>query len=227
MVILKAGGVNGDLGGGLGRRLRGLGRRALLGCGRPRHREQHQQESRQPHAISRSSTRVEALAAGGRRLEVRGIDLQVTRRRPAARGGPRPAPSPGSAPVIDANSARSMPSASRNPIINASSTRSCPHDQRRLRRAVALALRPASSQSSGPLVRRVARLASGRALGEAAVRAGPDADVILIPPIDQIMAAGSARPRMVGDLVGRQARGLEPRLGELEHRARLLPRPAG
>ena len=64
--------------------------------------------------------------------------------------------------------------------------------------------------------------ASAGALGETAMRAGPDADVILIPPIDQIMAAGSPRPGMVGDLVGRPAGRREPRLGELEHRRRLV-----
>ena len=44
-----------------------------------------------------------------------------------------------------------------------------------------------------------------RALGETAVRARSDTDVILIPPIDQIMAAGSPRPGMVGNFVGGEA----------------------
>ena len=120
---------------------------------------------------------------------------------------------------MDANMARSMPSASRSPIINASSTRSCPAT--RVVSAVPWPSRStASSQASGPLARRVARLAC--ALGEPAMRARPDADVILIPPIDQIMAAGSPRPGVVGDFVGGQAGGREPRLGELEHRRRLV-----
>ena len=47
--------------------------------------------------------------------------------------------------------------------------------------------------------------------------ARPDADVILIPPIDQIMAAGSPRPRVIGNLVGREPGLFEPRLRVLEH----------
>src|SRR5476651_122397 len=42
------------------------------------------------------------------------------------------------------------------------------------------------------------------AVAEAAMGARADADVILIPPVDQIMAAGRARPRVVGNLVRRQ-----------------------
>ncbi len=54
------------------------------------------------------------------------------------------------------------------------------------------------------------------------MRARPDADVILIPPIDQIVAAGRTRPGMIGNLVGRQARLDQPRLRALEHLRRIV-----
>ena len=50
-----------------------------------------------------------------------------------------------------------------------------------------------------------AMLAGGIALaveGQPAMGAGTDADVVAALPIDQIVAAFGARPRMVGDLVG-------------------------
>src|SRR6185312_6652853 len=52
---------------------------------------------------------------------------------------------------------------------------------------------------------------------EPAVRARSDADIVLILPIDQVVTACGARPRVVGDLVGRQSRFGEPRLRVLEH----------
>ena len=41
---------------------------------------------------------------------------------------------------------------------------------------------------------------------EAAMRAGTDAGIFVIAPIDEIVPAFGAGARMVGDLVGRQAR---------------------
>ena len=41
---------------------------------------------------------------------------------------------------------------------------------------------------------------------EPAVRAGADAGIFVVAPIDEIVPALGARPRVVGDLVGRQAR---------------------
>ena len=54
--------------------------------------------------------------------------------------------------------------------------------------------------------------------GESAVGAGPDADVVAVAPVGQVVPAFGAGARVVGDLVGRQAgrgqqvpRGLEDR----------------
>src|SRR6185437_11337716 len=44
---------------------------------------------------------------------------------------------------------------------------------------------------------------------KAAVRAGADAEIILIAPIDEVVPAFLPRPRVIGDLVGRQAGGGE------------------
>src|SRR6185503_13243748 len=66
------------------------------------------------------------------------------------------------------------------------------------------------------------RRALGISFGEAAVRPRPDADVILIAPVDQIVATCCARSRVIGNLVCRQASGFESRLGQLEHARRFL-----
>ena len=62
----------------------------------------------------------------------------------------------------------------------------------------------------------------GAAFGEAAVGAGSNADVILIPPVDQIMAAFGAWPGVVGNLVGRQSCGGQALLGQFEKLGRGL-----
>src|SRR5262249_57483871 len=63
---------------------------------------------------------------------------------------------------------------------------------------------------------------SGRThAGEAgrAVGAGPEAGVFVRSPIDEIVPAFGARPRMVGNLVGRQARARADRLRRVIERA--------
>src|SRR5688572_20768640 len=56
-----------------------------------------------------------------------------------------------------------------------------------------------------------------------AMGAGPDADVVLVAPVDEVVTRLPAGPRMVGDLVGRQAGFLQRLLRRLvELRAQLL-----
>src|SRR5476651_1921885 len=57
-------------------------------------------------------------------------------------------------------------------------------------------------------------------VAEAAMRARADTDVILIPPVDQIMAARRARSRVVGNFISRQPGLFETGLRELEHLGR-------
>src|SRR5208283_2310668 len=52
--------------------------------------------------------------------------------------------------------------------------------------------------------------------GEPPVRAGADPDIILIAPIGEVVSAFGAWPRMVRDLVGREAVRDEPVLRHLE-----------
>src|SRR6185312_16958284 len=68
-----------------------------------------------------------------------------------------------------------------------------------------------------PALRRL--LLPGRELGAAerqpAMRAGADADIVAVAPIEQIVPAFGPGPRMVGDLIGRHQAGLELRLRRL------------
>src|SRR5262249_46555183 len=109
-----------------------------------------------------------------------------------------------------------MPSASRNPIsrnssaicsrVSASSvTTPCPSDSTpitqlsgRFSVAVAPATPPLSSRPWAP---------------------GPEAGSVARPPIDEVVPAFGARPRMVGNLVGRQACARADRLRRVIERA--------
>ena len=55
-------------------------------------------------------------------------------------------------------------------------------------------------------------------ISDPAVCPRPDADVVLVPPIGEIVPAFGARPRVIGDLVRRQSGGLEYFVGDLIER---------
>ena len=82
------------------------------------------------------------------------------------------------------------------------------------------ALGPALGQ---PLGRRGV---TGAADQQAAVRARPDAGVFAVAPVEQVVPALLARPRVVGDLVGRQARRARSAPAS-PRRGRAPPRPRG
>ena len=54
------------------------------------------------------------------------------------------------------------------------------------------------------------------------MRAGADADIVAVAPIDEVVPAFGARPGMVGDLIGGQAGRGEPRLRRLVEPGGLL-----
>ena len=101
------------------------------------------------------------------------------------------------------SAARSMPSARRRPISSISSPSSS---------------RVSTSSTTSPSPRDLDLLEPGLGLAlgrrrvaavgqpEPAVGAGADAGIFAVAPVDEIVPALGARPRVVGDLVGRQAR---------------------
>ena len=232
-MILKAGGVNFEAGlAGAGAGLAAVRRaspaawaasaavvaRLLLGQRPAGHRHQRQEDGQKPHATSRSSTAFSRWRPAGVALRCVGVDVEVAclhqgGEAPLAQG--RHGIGAGHGREHGPVDALGQPQSHHQRLLH----QILPADQGRLRRAVALAfdrlqpgLRPARPPGG----------ALACSLGEPAMRARPDADVILIPPIDQIMAAGSPGTGVVGDFVGGQAGGRQSRLGELEHRRRLV-----
>ena len=54
------------------------------------------------------------------------------------------------------------------------------------------------------------------------MRAGPDAGIFVVAPVDEIVPALGARPRVIGNLVGRQAARGADLLRHVVERARVV-----
>ena len=122
-------------------------------------------------------------------------------------------------PVSAASRSRSMPSVSRRPISSASSASSA-----RVSAVVFDDAVPAGLHQRRPALRIALRHGGlPRAVGDdAAVRSRPDAGVLAVAPVEQVVPALLARRGVVGDLVGRQARALGHLLRQLVEGARRL-----
>ena len=114
---------------------------------------------------------------------------------------------------------RSTPSARRKPISSASLACSLRPSGRSSFEAVALLRHRLQPVLGLPVPQR-------RVPAAPPVRAGADAGVVPVAPVGEVVAAFLARPRVVADFVGRQARGFGQFAGDVEQVAPPDRRPA-
>ena len=160
--------------------------------------------------------------------------------RPASRQGIRPAtpagphlwhgagprhraPCSSGMPVLATKRRGSIPSVSRSPISSISRARSIGCSGTSLHRAVAVALdplRPGFRRAMAPRAR------AARRQRDPAMRARPDAGVVAIAPVGQVVPALAAGPRVVRHLVGQQAEARRLLRRSPRTARRRCPRPA-